>query len=192
MTSFSPRPDTVNHTELTLYFISPFRYYLDHQSNPSPVMGDSILYQLHSARLDSTVKHPTMYEEVFTSEHKMVRIYKVKDVSEESREYCETHRNLDGSGNYPPALKEILDSMQAFDQKARPSDGDGTGQRRKKGRGVHAVTTVVPPKTGSARGGAAQATQATHAEATADTATRPGTAAPASTDAYDEAMDEFE
>ena len=85
---------------------------MDHQSNPSPVMGDSILYQLHSARLDPTVKVPTMYEEVFTSEHKMARIYKVKDVSEESREYCETHRNLDGSGNYPPALKEILDSMQ--------------------------------------------------------------------------------
>ena len=88
----------------------------------------------------------------------------------------------------------ILDSMQAFDQKARPSDGDGTGQRRKKGTsGGHAASSaVVPPKTGSGGGEAAQATQATHAEATADTATRPGTAAPASTDAYDEAMDEFE
>ena len=62
-------------------------------------MRESLLFQLHSYRLDPEVPKPKYFDEVFTTEHNMVRIYKVREVDMDSR----NHR----LGEYPPALKEV-------------------------------------------------------------------------------------
>ena len=66
---------------------------------PSDAMRESLLFQLHSYRLDSDVPKPKFFDEVFTTEHNMVRIYKVRDVDVNSK----NHK----FGEYPPALKEV-------------------------------------------------------------------------------------
>jgi dolichyl-diphosphooligosaccharide--protein glycosyltransferase len=94
--------------------IDPSAFYLDPQTNrPSPMMRDSLLYKLHSYKLDEKagVTSLSKYEHVFTSKHKMVRIYKVKDVSQESK----NHK----FGTYPPALDFVLKQKEAFDQRKR-------------------------------------------------------------------------
>ena len=73
-------------------------------------MRASLLFQLHSYRLDEDVPAPRHFEEAYTTEHDMVRIFKVLDVSAESRAYCDEHRR------YPPALDSILAQLTAFKQ----------------------------------------------------------------------------
>jgi len=83
-------------------------FYLNKDRSPSAEMRKSLLYQLHSYRFDSQVPKPKYFEEVFTTEHDMVRIYKVLDVDQESKNHPK--------GEYPPALAEILAEGQAFSQ----------------------------------------------------------------------------
>ena len=86
---------------------SGFRF-LDKDGTPSEDMEASMLYSLHSHGFAPDVAEPQFYEEVFTSKNSMARIYKVKDVSEESREYGDTHHA------YPPALGPVLSRMRNF------------------------------------------------------------------------------
>eukprot|EP00040_Diaphanoeca_grandis_P031426 m.188033 g.188033 ORF g.188033 m.188033 type:complete len:240 (+) comp32328_c0_seq1:1611-2330(+) len=88
--------------------IKASEYYLNKDRSPSDLMRKSLLYQLHSYRMDPLVKKPTNFEEVYTTEHDMVRIYKVLDVDVASKNHPR--------GEYPPALKETLAEGQAFDQ----------------------------------------------------------------------------
>eukprot|EP00045_Choanoeca_perplexa_P015144 m.184181 g.184181 ORF g.184181 m.184181 type:complete len:232 (+) comp16902_c0_seq1:3372-4067(+) len=90
--------------------INPAAFYQDEKGNPSPMMRDSLIYRLHGARFIPSIPPLKHFEEVHTSKHNMVRIYKVKDVSEASRKYCAEHHA------YPPALKKILDQKQDFEQ----------------------------------------------------------------------------
>eukprot|EP01129_Flabellula_baltica_P013804 TRINITY_DN648_c0_g2_i1.p1 TRINITY_DN648_c0_g2~~TRINITY_DN648_c0_g2_i1.p1 ORF type:complete len:735 (+),score=133.47 TRINITY_DN648_c0_g2_i1:48-2252(+) len=87
----------------------PNEYFLDQQGNPSPKMRDSLLYKLHSYRFDRsiTLEH---FSEVFTSEHNLVRVFKVENISEESKNFVNEHHT------YPPALDEVLKMKTDFDR----------------------------------------------------------------------------
>ena len=92
------------------YDIHPEKFYMDQDRQPSPMMEESVLYRLHSWRLNPRVRPLEYFEEVYTSRHNMVRIYKVKNTSEESKEYVAKHHT------YPPALQPTLSKMRAYDQ----------------------------------------------------------------------------
>ena len=68
----------------------------------------SMLYQVHSYGLDPDVPEPKHFEEAYTTEHQMVRIFKVKDIDEESKKWIKEHHT------YPPALDHILKMKQDF------------------------------------------------------------------------------
>lgn len=93
-------------------------YRMDKDGTPSALMNNSLLYLLHSYRLDPDVREPLYFDEAYTSTNNMVRIYKVKDISEESKLFCadKKNRNLDGSGNYPPGLQSTLAQRHDFKQ----------------------------------------------------------------------------
>ena len=91
---------------------SGFRF-LDKERTPSDDMRASMLYHLHSHGFEPNVDEPEFYEEVFTSTNNMARVYKVKDVSEESRAYA------DANHAYPPALDDVLKQMRNFGDRAQ-------------------------------------------------------------------------
>ena len=86
-------------------------YYLDKAGKPSPTMAASLMYKLHSYRLNPEVPEPKYFEEVYTSKNNMVRIYKTKNVNLKAKRYCAEHRG------YPPVMqKRVLFQKQDFKQ----------------------------------------------------------------------------
>lgn len=83
-------------------------FYFDRDHAPSALMRESLLYMLHGSRLDPDIIEPKYFTEVYTSTNKMVRIYKVKHVSKESKSYSLKHRS------YPPALTSVLRRKKNF------------------------------------------------------------------------------
>ena len=84
-----------------------FRF-VDRDGTPSATMRASMLFQLHSYGMDPDVSEPQFFEEAYTTSNKMVRVYKIKDVDEASRTYCDEHHA------YPPALDSVLGQAKAF------------------------------------------------------------------------------
>tara|TARA_R110002050_G_scaffold262159_2_gene402338 strand:- start:1214 stop:1489 length:276 start_codon:yes stop_codon:yes gene_type:complete len=80
------------------------------QNQASPALEKSLLYQLHSYGFDPRVPEPKYFEEAYTTTNRMVRIFKVKNVSEESRQYADKYHT------YPPDLQPILEKMNAFER----------------------------------------------------------------------------
>mmetsp|Transcript_15533 Transcript_15533/g.43505 ORF Transcript_15533/g.43505 Transcript_15533/m.43505 type:complete len:118 (+) Transcript_15533:2030-2383(+) len=91
--------------------INPQNFYMDRQGTPSKMMEASLLYNLHGWKLDPKIPPLTHFEEAYTTTNKMVRIYKVLDVSEESKTWRKTH----GPG-YPPQLDDVIKTAKAFQQ----------------------------------------------------------------------------
>jgi len=91
--------------------VLPNDFYLSREGEPSPMMEASLLWRLYGWRFDDKVEPLQYFEEAYTSEHRMVRIYKVLDISRESKAWRERH----GPG-YPPALQPILNQSTAFRQ----------------------------------------------------------------------------
>jgi len=73
-------------------------------------MRESLLYRIHSYGMDPKIAPLKLYEEVFTSKYKMVRIWKVLDVAER----YEPPRVAGRPGEYAPALKSILEKKRDF------------------------------------------------------------------------------
>lgn len=93
----------------SVYFdVDPHGYSLDQHGNPSDKMRKSLLYLLHSYRMDPSVPEPKHFREVFTSTNRMVRIYAVKNPSQRSKAFCAANHT------YPPALDEILSQKNDF------------------------------------------------------------------------------
>jgi len=95
------------------------------QGVPTPKMAGSLLYKLHSHDLVPGVQaDKNRFKEVFKSKYGKVRIFKVLSVSKESKEWVADPKNricdAPGSwfcrGQYPPALKKVLDQKQDFGQ----------------------------------------------------------------------------
>jgi len=92
---------------------------------PSPTMEKSLLYKLHShQRAEGVVANPDLFREVFSSKYGKVRIFKVLQVSEESKKWvaepsnklCDVEGGWFCPGQYPPALIPILNRKKDFAQ----------------------------------------------------------------------------
>jgi dolichyl-diphosphooligosaccharide---protein glycosyltransferase len=87
------------------------------------MMERSLLYRLHGSQIKKGVEaNPEMWKEVYRSKYGRVRIYKILNVSYESKEWVKqnVHCDVPGSwfcpGSYPPALADILASKTDFAQ----------------------------------------------------------------------------
>jgi len=110
----------------SVYKDIPFQdFYQDREGRPSAMMARSMVYNMVNYRLNPSVPEfpENTFEEAYTTKNSMVRIYKVLDVSEESREYCDQRHGYKAwyAGKsletaYPPALLEVLESKSDFVQ----------------------------------------------------------------------------
>lgn len=110
----------------SVYKDIPFQdFYQDRDGRPSPMMEKSMVYTMVNYRLDPKVpQFPTgTFEEAYTTKHSMVRIYKVLNTDEDSREYTNQGlgykawyegKSLDQA--YPPGLNKVLKSKSDFVQ----------------------------------------------------------------------------
>jgi dolichyl-diphosphooligosaccharide--protein glycosyltransferase len=92
-------------------------FYMDRDGQPSDCMRESILWRMHGWRFDTTVTKMELFEEAYTTKHRMVRIFKVLDVSEESKAWRKA-RGIECASQecYPPALQPTLQLKQSFKQ----------------------------------------------------------------------------
>ncbi|TPP44386.1 Oligosaccharyl transferase STT3 subunit family protein [Leishmania donovani] len=104
-----------------------FGFYRNDYSRPTPMMRASLLYNLHEVGKTKGVKvDPSLFQEVYSSKYGLVRVFKVMNVSEESKEWVADPANRvchpPGSwicpGQYPPAkeIQEMLAHRVPFDQ----------------------------------------------------------------------------
>nr|CAJ2480500.1 unnamed protein product [Leishmania braziliensis] len=109
-----------------------FGFYKDY-SRPKPMMRASLLYNLHEAGRSAGVKvDPSLFQEVYSSKYGLVRIFKVMNVSAESKKWVADPANRvchpPGSwicpGQYPPAkeIQEMLAHRVPFDQMGKKHD----------------------------------------------------------------------
>jgi len=92
-------------------------FFLTREGAPSDCMRESLLWRLHSWRLDPDEPELKHFEEAYTTSNKMVRIYKVLDVSEESKAW-RAQKGIECASMecYPPALASTLELKQSFRQ----------------------------------------------------------------------------
>jgi len=115
---------------------------MDQNGNPTDMMKDSLLYKLvlHNQKKGSRA-NPHLFKEAYSSKHGLVRIFKVMNVSEESKAWAANPENWEcdapGSwycnGQYPPAIKPLIDMRNNFKQledfNAKGSDEDAEYQK---------------------------------------------------------------
>jgi len=107
--------------------------------NPTPMMADSLLFQLVSHNLRPGVSvDASRFKHVFNSKYGKVRIYKVMSISQESKEWVENPENkicdAPGSwyctGQYPPALKNLIEKRRNFAQLEDFNNNDAETKKR--------------------------------------------------------------
>jgi len=99
--------------------------FVDQHGTPSAMMKKSFLYNLHSHNVRPGVTaDPSKFKESYRSRYGKVRIYKLLGVSRASKDWVANPKNkicdAPGSwfcrGQYPPALKKMLDEKKDFAQ----------------------------------------------------------------------------
>mmetsp|Transcript_48259 Transcript_48259/g.134744 ORF Transcript_48259/g.134744 Transcript_48259/m.134744 type:complete len:796 (+) Transcript_48259:96-2483(+) len=96
----------------------------DAEGKPTEMMRESLLFKLHSHGSKDVEADPTMFEEAYKSKYGLVRIFKVLNISVESKAWVADPRNklcdAPGSwycpGQYPPALDKLFEKKKAFRQ----------------------------------------------------------------------------
>jgi dolichyl-diphosphooligosaccharide--protein glycosyltransferase len=110
---------------------------------PTPMMKDSFLFNAVKHNLEKGIKLNKKYwQEVHTTKYGLMRVFKVMNVSKESKRWVADIKNKDcdapGSwycvGNYPPALKPLIDKRRNFAQ---------LEDFNKKGSGKSAYTKLI-------------------------------------------------
>ena len=81
------------------------------------MMAASVLWRMHHHRFDPRAAPLELFEEAYTSTHRMVRVFKVLDTDAGSKAWraakgveCSRHEC------YPDALKPVLEQRNAFKQ----------------------------------------------------------------------------
>eukprot|EP01126_Amoeba_proteus_P043539 TRINITY_DN4786_c0_g2_i3.p1 TRINITY_DN4786_c0_g2~~TRINITY_DN4786_c0_g2_i3.p1 ORF type:complete len:271 (+),score=72.43 TRINITY_DN4786_c0_g2_i3:3-815(+) len=123
---------------------------------PTPMMEKSLLYNMvnkQSGRIDRT-----LFDRVYSSKHGLVQIYKVMNVSLESKKWCSDPNNrvcdAPGSwycpGQYPPAapLQELFKRKRAFKQLEDFNKGNEQTEYHKEYLARMEGRTTSPKKTG--------------------------------------------
>ena len=96
---------------------SATEFYMDREGKPSDCMKSSILYRMHSWKFDPNEADFKHFEEAYTTTNRMVRIYKVLDVSLESKQWRAAMGVECASQEcYPPGLSSTLNLKQSFEQ----------------------------------------------------------------------------
>merc|ERR1711871_1542629 len=105
--------------------INPQAFGMHSDGRPTKMMAESLVYNLVLGGLDPSIPPlpPKTYEEAYTSSHRMVRIYKIKRVSKDSKAYGKKNLGYEawkkgkpGFEAYPPKLKNILAGKRDFEQ----------------------------------------------------------------------------
>merc|ERR1712194_700497 len=98
---------------------------VDSNGSPSEMMNQSVLWRMHGHNQRKGVKvNPLLFEEAYTSKYNLVRIFKVLNISEESRTWamdpsnwkCDAPGSWYCGGQYPPALGQLFQKRKAFKQ----------------------------------------------------------------------------
>merc|ERR1712110_534032 len=106
-------------------FCQKFTFYGGGSSQPSPMMRKSLVYNLYKSDREAGVKaNPKLFEEVYNSPRSELRIYKIVNVSQESKDWiadpankvCDAPGSWYCVGQYPPAIKKFLDTRRSFSQ----------------------------------------------------------------------------
>jgi len=93
--------------------------------NPTKMMEDSLLYQLHSHQMRPGVSvDSNRFKHVFSSKYGKVRIFKVMSVSQESKDWvadpankiCDAPGSWYCTGQYPPAIRGLIAKRKDFSQ----------------------------------------------------------------------------
>jgi len=101
---------------------------------PTPMMARSFLYKAVMAGIDPGVTiDPSLFREVHSTKYGLMRIYKVMNVSEESKAWASDPSNrvcdAPGSwycvGQYPPALNNLIKKRRNFAQLEDFNKGEG-------------------------------------------------------------------
>jgi dolichyl-diphosphooligosaccharide--protein glycosyltransferase len=92
-------------------------FFMERDGTPSECMKRSLLYRMHHHGIDEAVPKLTLFEEAYTTTNRMVRIFKVNDVSEESKTW-RAGLGIECSSKecYPPALADTLKLKESFQQ----------------------------------------------------------------------------
>jgi len=108
-----------------------FSFYSD--NSPTPMMARSLLYRLVKHGEDGVKVSQALFKEVHTTEHGLMRVYQVMNISEESKEWIKDPKNkicdAPGSwycvGQYPPALEKLIAKRKSFAQLEDFNKGGG-------------------------------------------------------------------
>eukprot|EP00672_Neobodo_designis_P017275 CAMPEP_0174851032 /NCGR_PEP_ID=MMETSP1114-20130205/21265_1 /TAXON_ID=312471 /ORGANISM="Neobodo designis, Strain CCAP 1951/1" /LENGTH=812 /DNA_ID=CAMNT_0016085533 /DNA_START=34 /DNA_END=2472 /DNA_ORIENTATION=- len=104
--------------------------------DPTPMMRQSLLYNLHAHNMKPGVRvDPKLFKEAYTSKYGLVRIFKVMNVSEESKAWnadpanrqCDAPGSWYCTGQYPPAepIQALLKKRRDFGQLEDFNKGSG-------------------------------------------------------------------
>jgi len=100
-----------------------FSVYQD--GSPTPMMAESFLYKAVNHGMKEGVRlNPKLWREVHTTKYGLLRVYKVMNVSQESKAWCANPANrvcdAPGSwycvGQYPPAIGKLIAMRRNFKQ----------------------------------------------------------------------------
>mmetsp|Transcript_54445 Transcript_54445/g.84653 ORF Transcript_54445/g.84653 Transcript_54445/m.84653 type:complete len:552 (-) Transcript_54445:92-1747(-) len=95
------------------------------KNDPLPMMAKSLVYNLFMHDKNGPVKvDESLFQEVFTSARRYMRIFKVVNASQESKDWVKDPANricdAPGSwycvGQYPPAIRWFIDRRESFSQ----------------------------------------------------------------------------
>lgn len=99
-----------------------FGFYGDNQ--PTPMMAKSLLYKLVMHGRDGIQVSEDLFKEVHTTKHGLMKVFKVMNISEESKAWvadpanriCDAPGSWYCVGQYPPALKKLIEKRKNFAQ----------------------------------------------------------------------------
>merc|ERR1712137_1047920 len=93
------------------------------RNRPTPMMKQSLLYNL-VAHNKGGKANSRYFQEVFTSKYGLLRVFKVMNISQESKDWVADPKNricdAPGSwycpGQYPPAIRGLIEQRKSFSQ----------------------------------------------------------------------------
>eukprot|EP00933_Yihiella_yeosuensis_P044935 TRINITY_DN40230_c0_g1_i1.p1 TRINITY_DN40230_c0_g1~~TRINITY_DN40230_c0_g1_i1.p1 ORF type:complete len:882 (-),score=156.38 TRINITY_DN40230_c0_g1_i1:129-2774(-) len=120
-----------------------FSFYGD--GTPTPMMAKSLLYRLVKHNMQGVKVDERYFKEVHTTKYGLMRVYKVMNVSQESKDWIADPKNricdAPGSwycvGQYPPALDKLISKRRNFAQ-LEDFNRKGDGQKSAYSRMIEA------------------------------------------------------
>jgi len=106
-------------------FCTQYGFYGNDRNQPTPMMKKSLVYNLYMHEKMAGVRaDPQRFQLVYKTKYDMMRLFRVLNVSEESKQWVADPKNkicdAPGSwycvGQYPPALKKLISMRKSFSQ----------------------------------------------------------------------------